>query len=164
MSILSLSRFASPWQWSPFISHPDYVVAMVVNSMFSFFLLSVLLLIYAFSLWQVFTKAGRPGWHALIPGYNLYVLVKLSGRSGWWTLGFLVPVFSIVARIVVFMDLAKKFGREEGFGLGLALFGFIFFPILAFGDAQYEDLLPSPHTFINEEGELIEEIPLEDWD
>jgi len=137
---------------------------MDAQAVFPFFFMTVLVLIYAFSWWQIFTKAGRPGWHALIPGYNLYVLVKLSGQSGWWTLGFFVPIFSIVARIVVYMELAKKFGREPGFGIGLALFGFLFFPLLAFGDDEYQDLKPSQHTFVNDAGELIEEIPLEDWD
>jgi hypothetical protein len=35
------------------------------------------------------------------------------------------------------IELAKVFGKTTGFGVGLALLGFIFIPILAFGDAQY---------------------------
>ena len=39
--------------------------------------------------------------------------------------------------IIVCLDLAKSFRKDVGFGLGLAFLGFIFFPILAFGDAEY---------------------------
>ena len=36
------------------------------------------------ALWRVFVKAGRPGWAAIIPFYNYYVLLKVVGRPGWW--------------------------------------------------------------------------------
>ena len=35
-------------------------------------------------------------------------------------------------------DLAKRFGKGNGFGVGLWLLGFIFVPILGFGDATYQ--------------------------
>ncbi len=36
------------------------------------------------AMWKVFTKAGRPGWAAIIPIYNMYVWCKIVGRPGWW--------------------------------------------------------------------------------
>lgn len=30
-------------------------------------------------LWSIFKKAGQPGWASLIPGYNVYILLKISG-------------------------------------------------------------------------------------
>jgi hypothetical protein len=38
---------------------------------------------------------------------------------------------------MVMIELAKAFGKGTGFALGLVFLGFIFFPILGFGDAQY---------------------------
>ena len=46
--------------------------------------------------WVVFTKAGQPGWPALIPIYSTYILLKVIGRPGWWLLLFLVPLVNIV--------------------------------------------------------------------
>jgi hypothetical protein len=89
------------------------------------------------SLWKVFTKAGEPGWACIVPIYNLYVLLRIAGRPGWWLILYLVPLVSIIIAIIVSIDIAKRFGKGTGFGLGLAFLGFIFFPILAFGDAQY---------------------------
>lgn len=87
--------------------------------------------------WMVFTKAGQPGWASIIPFYNIYVLLKIVGRPGWWLILFLIPFVSFVMWIIVALDLAKSFGKGGGFAVGLILLGFIFIPILGFGDAQY---------------------------
>lgn len=94
------------------------------------------------SLWIVFTKAGHPGWAAIVPFYNLYVLLQIAGRPGWWLILYLIPVVSLVISIIVSIDVAKAFGKGTGFGIGLAFLSPIFFPILAFGDAQYESAPP----------------------
>ena len=73
-----------------------------------------------------------------MPIYNLFVLLKIVGRPAWWVLLFFVPLVSFIAAIIVCIDLAKSFGKSAGFGLGLALLGFIFGPSLAFGSATYE--------------------------
>lgn len=90
------------------------------------------------SFWKVFTKAGRPGWACLIPFYNLYVLIKVAGRPGWWFLLFLIPFVNFVIGIIISLDVAKNFGKSALFGVGLIFLGFIFYPILAFGDAKYQ--------------------------
>jgi uncharacterized protein DUF5684 len=89
------------------------------------------------SLWRVFTKAGQPGWAAIVPIYNFIVLLKIVGRPLWWILLFLVPIVNIIVLFVIYIDLAKSFGKSAGFGVGLALLGFIFLPILAWGSATY---------------------------
>lgn len=89
------------------------------------------------SMWKVFTKAGEPGWAAIVPIYNIIVLLKIAGRPIWWIILLLIPVVNIVVLILVSIDVAKRFGKGTGFGIGLALLGIIFYPILAFGDARY---------------------------
>jgi hypothetical protein len=89
------------------------------------------------SMWKVFAKAGRPGWAALVPVYNLVVILEIAGKPLWWFILFLVPIANIVVGFLTYIGLAQRFGKSAGFGVGLALLGFIFFPILAFGDAHY---------------------------
>lgn len=85
-------------------------------------------------MWKVFEKAGKPGWAAIIPFYNLYVLVEITGKPVWW----FVLCLLIIPLIFVMMDLAVCFGKSKGWGIGLLFFlGFIGFPILGFGDASY---------------------------
>ena len=90
------------------------------------------------SIWKVFVKAGQPGWAAIVPIYNIYVLTQIAGRPAWWIVLFFIPIVSIIAAVILFIDVAKAFGKGAGFGIGLALLGFIFFPILGFGDATYQ--------------------------
>jgi len=104
--------------------------------MFMVFCLAFVVLVVV-SMWKVFEKAGQPGWAAIIPIYNVYILLKVARRPGWWLLLYLIPIVSLVIAIIVSLDVAKAFGKGAGFGIGLAFLGFIFFPILAFGDAQY---------------------------
>jgi hypothetical protein len=97
------------------------------------------------ALWKVFVKAGHPGWAAIIPIYNLYVLLKVIGRPPWWLLLFIVGVIVpfvgwillFVIGIIIAIDLAKSFNKSSGFAVGLFLLNFIFIPILGFGEARY---------------------------
>jgi hypothetical protein len=62
------------------------------------FMLGFMVLMIA-SVWKVFTKAGQPGWAAIIPFYNLYIMVKIAGKPGWWTLLIIfLPLIPIWAR------------------------------------------------------------------
>ena len=88
--------------------------------------------------WKIFTKAGKPGWTALIPIYNVIVMLQVVGRPVWWIILFLIPVVNFIIGIIVFLDLAKSFGKSTGFGIGLILLNLIFVLILAFGDAEYK--------------------------
>ena len=106
------------------------------SGVFLIVMLAVLVVMLA-SLWKVFTKAGQPGWAVIVPIYNVVVLLKIVGRPLWWLILFLVPLVNFVIGIIVYIDLAKSFGKGVGFGVGLLLLSFIFFPILGFGDARY---------------------------
>lgn len=89
-------------------------------------------------LWKFFEKAGRPGWASLIPIYNTYILIKIAGRSGWWLLLLLIPLVDIVILLIISIDTAKAFGRSTAFGVvGLFLFSYIGYAILAFGNDTY---------------------------
>lgn len=89
------------------------------------------------SAWVIFTKAGKPGWASLIPIYNLIVLLEIVNKPIWWIVLFLIPFVNFVGAILVSLALAEKFGKSTGFGVGLALLPFVFYPMLAFGDARY---------------------------
>ena len=88
--------------------------------------------------WKVFTKAGKPGWAIFIPIYNAIVFLDIAGKPWWWLFLFCIPVVNFVIAILVAISLAQNFGKSAGFGVGLALLGIVFYPILAFGDAQYQ--------------------------
>jgi len=92
---------------------------------------------FVFVGWRLFEKAGKPGWAAVIPVYNIVVLLQIVGRPVWWVILMLIPIVNSVTGIVVLLDLARSFGKGTGFGVGLILLGFVFGPILALGGATY---------------------------
>lgn len=88
-------------------------------------------------MWMVFEKADYAGWKAIIPIYNLYVMLKIGENAWWWLVLLLVPVVNIYALYKIHAGVARAFGRGIGFGLGLTFLGILFFPLLGFGDYQY---------------------------
>ncbi|WP_324661565.1 DUF5684 domain-containing protein [Haloarcula sediminis] len=106
---------------------------------FVFFALYALLIVAVIGgMWKVFTKAGEPGWGAIIPIYNVYLLLKIADRPGWWLVLFFIPVVNIIIQVIVSIDVAKNFGKGVGYGLGLTFLAFIFYPLLGFGSATYQ--------------------------
>lgn len=98
-------------------------------------LLLFYLVLIAFSLivmWKVFTKAGRPGWAALIPVYNYMVFAEIVGRPNWVGLLMLVPLLQIYVIVILMLDLAKSFGKDVVFGVMLILFSILAMAFLAF--------------------------------
>ena len=97
-----------------------------------------LMFFYYFCIWKIFVKAGKPGWAAIIPFYNIYVELEILGLPWWFLLLMFVPVANIVISIMIIFGLAKVFGKSIGFGFGMHFLSFIFIQILAFSDARYE--------------------------
>lgn len=110
------------------------------------------------SLWKIFVKAGEAGWKAIIPYYNSFIQFKLfwnttifwvylavslvysftNGKSGFLgVVGVLTGLATLVLTVMLCYYMAKSFGKGVGFTVGLCLLPVVFFPILAFGDAQY---------------------------
>ena len=98
--------------------------------------------IYVVANWKIFEKAGQPGWAAIIPIYNIIVMLDVQGRPKWWIIWYLIPFVNYVSGVVMFiiqcLDYAKRFGKDGGFVAGLILLNPIFLLILAFGSAQYQ--------------------------
>lgn len=87
--------------------------------------------------WKIYTKAGKPGWASIVPFYNMYVMYEIAGMNGWMFLLTFIPIVNIVIQIMLYLNLAKKFGKSTGFAIGLILLNPIFLLLLAFGNAEY---------------------------
>ena len=86
---------------------------------------------------KIFKKAGKPGWAVIVPFYNLYVLFEIAWGNGILFLLMLIPVVDFVVMIILYVKLAKAFGKGGGFAAGLIFLCPIFLCILGFGSAQY---------------------------
>ncbi len=107
-------------------------ISLVLVLAYLFFLVCMLI-----SMWKVYTKAGKPGWVAIVPIYNTLVLLEIVGRPWYWLLWLFIPIVNIYFLAVVCNDLAKAFGKGMGMTVLLFLLPFIGYPILGFGPAEY---------------------------
>lgn len=90
------------------------------------------------SMWLIYTKAMQPGWAAIVPIYNIYIAVRVARRPVWWVIPLFIPFVNIVMHVLLSISIARAFGKQTGFTVGLILLPFIFYPILGFGNASYK--------------------------
>ncbi len=100
------------------------------------FYLVILVLVIA-SMWKIFTKAGKPGWAAIIPIYNCIVLLEIVGKPIWWILLLLIPFVNFIILIIITHRLSLSFGQGVGTTILLIILPFIGYPMLGFGSASY---------------------------
>ena len=89
-------------------------------------------------MWKIYVKAGQEGWASIIPIYNYIIFLRIINKPWWWIFLLMIPFVNYVIIIWSTNLLSKKFGKGVGFTIGLIFLSFIFYPILAFGDAKYE--------------------------
>ena len=129
---------------------PDSTIATIGGTILGAFLgviivvSLVIAIIQLAGMWKVFTKAGEKGWKCIIPIYNLVILFRISGLSPWIIFGYLAGIIPFIGWIVCLgitiyqcNSLAKAFGKDVGYTIGLLFLPTIFYLILGFGKAQY---------------------------
>ncbi len=113
---------------------------ILFSSLFSLLLTKILFLLFIITAeanWKIFKKAGKQGWAALIPIYNLIVLLEIVEKPSWWFILLLIPFVNVIFAIWITNLLSKKFGKDESFTAGLVLLPIIFYPLLGLSKAEY---------------------------
>ena len=99
-------------------------------------IIAVPIAVLIIGIWKVFTKAGKPGWAAIVPIYSMMVMAEIAGKPNWWGLLCLIPFVGLIFAIMIMHGVAEKFGKGIGMTI-LMIFG-IGWLILGFGSAQYQ--------------------------
>ena len=134
--------------------------------------------LYVVGLWKTFKKAGKKGWEAIIPFYNQWVLVKISGCV-WWFFIIIIfsslmtykftynfndnitlsinsfdSIFTLISLFTLYLvnyNISKKFNKDYLFAIGLTFLPFIFYPILGLGKSEYNKKIKvSPYGVFKE--------------
>ena len=106
-------------------------------------LLLVFYVFYVIGLWKLFEKAGKEGWKAIIPFYNTFVLVEISGLNWWYFLiaisgticsilgidglNYICNLASLAVNFFIFYNLAKKMKQQP---VGFAVASIFVAPII----------------------------------
>ena len=89
--------------------------AVILIILFSF----ILVAFYVFCAWRIFERAGKPGWASLIPIFNTLIELEIVQRPLWWVFLMFIPGVNLVITVIIIFDLAKVFGKDNGFAFGL---------------------------------------------
>lgn len=121
--------------------YPTVIESTVENNMIYLIILGIIfigvLVFSLISLAKIFKKANRSGISAIIPIYNIIVLLEITNYPKWYILLCFIPGANIIIHLMIMMKLSKLFKKGNAFGFGLTFLPFIFFPILAFNDSEY---------------------------
>ncbi len=98
------------------------------------------------SLWGLFVKAGKPGWHSAVPFLQDMTLLEIAGknkRSAWWGL---IPYINFLFNLSWLSDLLYSFNRQSFWEHSIGvIFGFVYFPVLVQKkDVQYIEKADRP--------------------
>ena len=123
----------------------------------------VVYILQVVGMWKVFKKSGEEGWKAIIPIYNTYTMCKITGVNPWWVLivaiagglsgafgdsdlntivSLLCSIVTIYFSVLLYVSLARAFGKSDGFAVGLILLNPIFLLILGCGSSQFIEKKP----------------------
>ena len=105
---------------------------------------------------EIFKKAGKDGWEAIIPFYSTYVLVEIAGLNWWYfliaisgtivsilgleNLTLLTSLASMAVNFFVFYNIAKKMHKQPvGIAIAGTLVSGIMIPVLGLSkNYQYD--------------------------
>lgn len=87
--------------------------------------------------WKLYEKAGKPGWACIVPIYGFIVLLEIINKPIWWIVLLIIPIANIIVLFLIYIELAKAFGKSAGYGVAMVFFGIVLIPMLGFGDAEY---------------------------
>ena len=105
------------------------------------------LVIYIIGIWKLYQKAGKQGWESIIPFYNSWILVEISGLAWWWFLIVIAPtilgivdddltglatLIALFGHFCCYYNISKKLHKDTGFAILTTLFSGIMIPIIGF--------------------------------
>jgi hypothetical protein len=123
-----------------FTSVPAFTVTTLLLSSLMTLFLQIFLLFVIIAMeaqWKIYKKAGKEGWATLVPIYNIVVLLEIVGKPVWWIILLMIPGINLIFSIWIINLLAKKFGKEESYTIGLLILPFIFYPLLGLSKLEF---------------------------
>ena len=86
--------------------------------LFELILFAVFYIYLALALQTIANKTNTENaWLAWIPIVNLFLMVNIAQKPGWWFILCLIPFVNIVMLIIIWMAIAEKRGKPSWWGI-----------------------------------------------
>ncbi|MGB6267942.1 MAG: signal peptidase I, partial [Olleya sp.] len=82
----------------------------------------VIQFLHGLATWKLYVKAGRKAWEAFVPVYNAVILMKIINRPWWWTILLFLPIVNLILFPVIWVEIARSFGKNKAIDTFLAIF------------------------------------------
>jgi len=104
-----------------------------------FIFILIIQVIHGLGTWKLYIKAGRQAWEAFVPVYNGVILMKIINRPWWWVILLFLPVVNLIMFIVVWVETARSFGKNQPLDTFLAIItlGFYSYYLNYFADVEH---------------------------
>jgi hypothetical protein len=117
--------------------------ASVMNELAKYLLIFLsLTLVYSVLLMvggnKIFKKANQKELTIYYPILNLFTMLDVTETSIFLGILFFVPGINVIAISIMLYRLGMVFNKGTAFNIGLVLLPFIFYPLLAFSNANYK--------------------------
>lgn len=111
---------------------------MSTNEILWIFIINLLLVVLpAIGLYGMFKKAGVPAWKALVPFYNVWIMVELAGMKRYWFFLQFIPIVGWFITVAILIDFVKTFGKFAFWEHALTvLLPFLFFVYIGFNQTD----------------------------
>lgn len=131
------------------------LAALGIFSILIILVIVIFLVFYIIGRWNLFKKAGKNGWEAIIPFYNDWVYVEIAGLNYWWFFlvisntianffdnGYVSSIASICSIIGLFVcnyNISKKLHKDTVFAVLMTIFPFILIPMIGLSSSYKWD-------------------------
>jgi Family of unknown function (DUF5684) len=115
---------------SVFYNIKELHIWTIVFDVFSSKVGGIFILIYFESLYLVFNKYKQTKAFFVLPVINKWKLIEITQKPKWYFFVLLIPFVRLIPLFNMNKQIAKDFGRETSFALGLTFLPAIFYGIL----------------------------------
>ena len=105
--------------------------------------------IHGLGTWKLYIKAGEKPWTSFVPVYNAIILMRIINREWWLVFILFFPVVNIIMFIVIWVEIARSFGRNSYLDTFFAIItlGFFSYYLNYFKNLKYiKDRDPNPKS------------------
>ncbi|MDG1014456.1 MAG: DUF5684 domain-containing protein, partial [Flavobacteriaceae bacterium] len=101
--------------------------------------LIVIQLVHGLGTWKLYKKAGYKPIESFVPIYNGIVLMKIINRPIWWVALLFFPVINVIMLIVIWVETARSFGKNNYIDtiLSVLTLGFYNYYLNYFSDVKH---------------------------